>query len=352
MTLYLAGFIFKLRSNVQGIKMTYDKEHIDNHEFLLSVIEEAPYGLIAIDLDGVITIANDQSLQLLNLENSAAELAGMNIVEVIAEIEAVKTKVSNCLNKKRKKFDLEEVFYNESYLTFRGRKIHNGMIITIADISTIKEAKHAALSSLLEGQEQERKRLAREIHDGIGPILSTLKMNLSNIEGDVENLSHELGDKFRKSYEMIDEAANDLRSISHNLMPKVLSDFGLIDALETLCEKINDTKGIEVSFINSGLYERLDEVTELALYRIAQELINNTLKYAQANKITLQIIRRELNIQLMYEDDGKGFSPEMVSQGIGLMNIENRAKALAGEVVIDSHPERGMTATIEIPLNG
>ncbi|MEQ6119833.1 PAS domain-containing sensor histidine kinase [Reichenbachiella sp. MALMAid0571] len=331
--------------------MTYDKELINNHDFLLSMIEEAPYGIIAIDLMGNITIANAQSLEQLGLEYSIDELTGMKILEVIDEIDELKTKVDHCLTKKRKQFDIEEVFYNGKYLTFRGRKIHNGMIVTIADISSIKEAKHAALNSLLEGQEQERKRLAREIHDGIGPILSTLKMNLANIEGDVETISHELGDKFRKSYEMIDEAANDLRSISHNLMPRVLSDFGLIEALETLCEKIDETKGIEVSFINSGWHERLDEVTELALYRIGQELINNTLKYAQAKKITLQVIRRDLNIQLMYEDDGKGFLPELVSKGIGLMNIENRAKALAGEVIIDSHPGRGMTATVEIPLN-
>jgi signal transduction histidine kinase len=225
------------------------------------------------------------------------------------------------------------------------------MIVTIDDITSIKEAEYNALNSLLEGQEYERKRLAREIHDGIGPILSTLKMNLANIEGDVENLIPELREKFKKSYEMIDEASNDLRSISHNLMPKVLSDFGLVEALETFCEKINVTINLEIDFINTGLSERLDVVTELGLYRITQELVNNTLKHAKANKITIQLIKRENTIQLMYEDNGIGFDSIMASDGMGLFNIENRTKALAGRVTVDSQKNNGMTAIIEIPLS-
>lgn len=331
--------------------MSSHKGFTGSKDFLHAIIEGAPYGIIAIDPQGTITIANAQALLLLDLDTSVQQVLHTNILDVLGDMDELTRQIRKSLNKGLTVFDLEEFFRKGKHLALRGRKIKEGMIITIADISSIKESEHMAMNALLEGQEQERKRLAREIHDGIGPILSTVKMNLSGIEDEIETLNHSLGEKFRKSYSMIDEAANDLRSISHNLMPKLLSDFGLVEALETHCEKINDTKGIKVDFIHSGKIYRLDMVTELALYRISQELINNTLKYAMAKKITLQLIKRDTNIQLMYEDDGQGFSYQKVDKGLGLMNIENRAKALAGEVVIDSQPGKGMTATIEIPLN-
>lgn len=331
--------------------MIFNRGFTVSHDFLLSVLGGAPYGIVAINLEGYITIANTQALILLDLKMKVNEIVEMEILEVVSELKELKESIEHCLVVSRKDFDIEEIHFRNKYLTCKGRMIPNGIIITITDITSIKDAEHDALNSMLEGQELERKRLAREIHDGIGPILSTVKMNLANIEDDIENLNHDLGEKFRKSYEMIDEAANDLRSISHNLLPKVLSDFGLVEALETLCEKIDKTKSVGVVFINSGLNKRLDEVTELGLYRISQELINNTLKHSESKKITLQLIKRDQNIQLMYEDDGQGFDPDKVSQGIGLLNIGNRVKALAGEVIIDSHPNKGMTATIEIPLN-
>ena len=147
---------------------------------------------------------------------------------------------------------------------------------------------------------------------------------------------------------MIDQAADDLRTISHNLMPKVLSDFGLVEAIDSLCDKI-DEAGLRVEFISTGIEKRLNKVSELSLYRITQELINNTLKYGQATKITVQLIKRDQSIRLMYEDDGKGFDLNSISKGLGLMNIENRAKALAGQVTFDSQPIQGMTAIIDIP---
>lgn len=324
---------------------------IETQDFLLSVIESAPYGILTIDLQGEVTIVNSQVPELLNLEQKADDIVGIKILSLMNEVEELNTEINNCLRNGLKEFDIPEVFYLDKYLTFRGREISEGMIITIADITSIKEAQYSTLNSLLEGQEQERKRLAREIHDGIGPILSTVKMTLANIEGDLENIDRDLAAKFRKSYGLIDEAADDLRSISHNLMPKVLSDFGLVEALETLSEKINETKSLSVEFINAGIDERLDEITELGLYRISQELINNTLKHAQASLITIQLIKRPESIRLMYEDNGKGFNPDNITKGIGLANIEYRAEALECETIIESQPGKGMIATVEIPLD-
>lgn len=330
--------------------MIINKGFTETHDFLLSVIGGAPYGIIVIDLSGNITIANSQAVDHLGLGQNVNDLVEMEITEVIDDLEDLKLAIEKCLVHGRENFDLVEVHHQDKYLSFRGRKILNGMIITIADITSIKESEHATLNSLMEGQEIERKRIAQEIHDGIGPILSTVKMNLSSIEQGVKDVDQSLAEKFRKSYDMIDEAANDLRSISHNLMPKVLSDFGLAEALETLCEKVEETKKLDVQWINNGLEERLDKVTELSLYRICQELINNTIKYADASRISIQLVKRDQSIHLIYEDDGNGFSPNVQSSGIGLTNIDNRARALAGEAIIDSQPGKGMTALIDIPL--
>ncbi len=330
-----------------------DYRHSDEtSDFLRSIIDGAPYGIIALASNGTIRIANEQAMLLLDTQTKASEYINQDASLALVRWSSLRSAILDSLNHNSQGFDIEDVMLNGRHLAFRGRPIHRGLMVTIADISTIKESEINALNSLLEGQEQERKRLAREIHDGIGPILSTVKINLAGIEDDVETINHSLGEKFRKTNKMIDEAANELRAISHNLMPKLLSDFGLVEALETLCEKINDSKSPNIQFIHSGIKHRLDEGTELALYRISQELINNTLKHAQASKITLQVLQKQAHIQLMYEDDGVGFRQAKKTQGLGLTNIENRTKALSGEVIVDSRPGKGMTATIEIPLNG
>lgn len=321
------------------------------HDILKSVIEAVPYGMVSFNQDGRVTVANKHAIDLLGLRKYSEDIVGLEVLTVIDNIHELKASIRECLKSGRKNFDLEEIFCNEKCLNLKGRRIVDGMIITVADITDLKESETLSLNAMLEAQELERKRLAAEIHDGVGPILSTVKMNLAAIEDNLDRVDRELGSKFRKSYKMIDEVADDLRSISHNLMPRVLSDFGLVEALSTLCEKVDASKSVNVNFLHSGMKERLEEIVELGLYRISQELINNTLKHAQASNITLQLIHKGEYILLMYEDDGKGFDTETVPHGLGLLNIENRAKAMAGEMRIDSFQGKGMTATVEAYLN-
>jgi signal transduction histidine kinase len=320
-------------------------------ELLFSVLENTPFGIIILNTEGKIHWVNAQAICFLNIPYSAAEIVHMEISEIVHEPIELLSPIHDHLIKMEKAFDVEGVFYNERYLTFRGRIIPGGMIITIADITNVKLSEFLSLNSMLEGQEMERKRLAREIHDGIGPQLSTLKMQLAGIESDIQKASAKIGEQFAKSYGLIDEVADDLRSISHNLLPKVLIDFGLLEALESLIDKIHGTKNIDISFISSIPEKRLHHVLELGIYRICQELINNTLKHANAKKITLQLIQVHKLMRLTYEDDGLGFIHTEQNHGLGLMNIESRVKAFGGELNIDSVPGKGMTATIEIPLN-
>jgi len=318
---------------------------------LYSILDNTPFGIISFNDERQVSLINNQAVIFIGLDMSVNEVRNRFVLDIITQPPELRKKVESCISKKKKDFDLEGLLLNGKYLTFRGRKIADGMLITIADITNIKRSEFFALNSLLEGQEIERKRLAREIHDGIGPLLSALKLNLANIEGDIENKNTDLEKKFQKSNKLIDEIADDLRSISHNLLPKVLSDFGLVESLEALSEKINASNSVSMTFMHTGLDQRLEDVFELGIYRIGQELISNTLKHGNARKITMQLIMRKDSLHLIYEDDGRGFDPSMIKNGLGIMNIQNRVKALGGEINFDSHPGKGMTATIEFPFN-
>jgi two-component system NarL family sensor kinase len=159
----------------------------------------------------------------------------------------------------------------------------------------------------------------------------------------------------QSAIQLIDSMAIEMRSISHSLMPRVLEDFGLVDALENLCNKLDNTNKIKVSFLNVGVNKRCDKLVELGLYRITQELINNAIKHSKAQTIQVQLIHRSDSLMLMVEDDGIGFDLNNIKdddEGIGLLNVESRAKAFGGDFFLDTADGRGVIATIEIPING
>ncbi|MBN2521496.1 MAG: sensor histidine kinase, partial [Bacteroidales bacterium] len=199
----------------------------------------------------------------------------------------------------------------------------------------------------------ERKRIAREIHDGIGPLLSTIKIYLESASDDLkEGKNNKVFEKIANITQMIDSVAIDIRSISHDLMPRVLEDFGLVAALENLCDKMNKLNKINVTFYTSGINGRFKKL-EFGIYRIAQELMNNAFKHSEAKNLTLQLIQHKNSIVLMTEDNGIGFDLVKITKentGIGLKNVEARVKALGGILDIDTAIGRGVTTTIEIPI--
>ncbi len=319
-------------------------------DFLFAVLENTPFGIIAFNIKGRIQWTNAQALKFLVLNKTEKEIVGGNVTEIIHGPFELVGRIKEILMGNKQSFDLEGLYYKNRYLTLRGRSTKRGVILTVADITSIKMSELLSLNSMLEGQEIERKRLSREIHDGIGPLLSTLKLNLSSIESDVKKADDQFISRFESAYELIDEISDDLRAISHNLIPKVLLDFGLEEAMEALRDKITTGKNIDLTVLFTGMESRLDQVTELGIYRICQELINNTLKHANATSISLQLIRVVKSLRIIYEDNGVGFSYEKVNKGLGLINIENRVKALGGDWTIDSVAGKGMTTTIELPL--
>lgn len=200
-------------------------------------------------------------------------------------------------------------------------------------------------------QDQERKRIAQDIHDSLGSVLSAAKLKLA----EAKELKPELAtdEKFLTGINLIDEASAELRSISHNIMPATLSKLGLVPALKNLSEKISSNKGLKVTFIAHDLDTRLDEQTEISIYRIILELINNIVKHAEAETATVQLVKFPDSINITVEDNGKGFDLNRTLQekkGIGLGNIFSRVEYMKGQINVDAVPGRGTTVIIDIPV--
>lgn len=198
--------------------------------------------------------------------------------------------------------------------------------------------------AMLQGQENERTRLSRELHDGIGAKLASLKINLSNINANLKS------DELSSSIQFLDETISDLRQISHDLMPETLLNYGLIKSLEDYFIEIKKNNPKQnIIFETYGNVIQLHQEKELAIYRIILELVTNSLKYAQAKEILIQLVYDKNNINLTVEDDGIGFIIEQNHSGIGMKTIESRIKFLKGEVEIDSKIDHGTSFFIHFP---
>jgi signal transduction histidine kinase len=213
------------------------------------------------------------------------------------------------------------------------------------------EKKLLAAQSVMVGQEKERQRVAQELHDSIGVLLSTAKIHFSNV---VKNTSdEETLEMVRKADKLLSEAGEEVRDISHNMMPGVLSKFGLNEAIEDLLDEVSDSGILEVSYNVEELTIRLPEDHEIMLYRVIQELVNNTLKYAAASRIIFSLKKTENHLLIEYTDDGKGFDESNIakSKSLGISGIRSRIDFLDGTLSIDSRPGQGATFHIEVPIN-
>lgn len=217
----------------------------------------------------------------------------------------------------------------------------------------LQEQEIASLQGVLEGQEQERKRVAIDLHDRLGGILSMVKLHFSAVEEKLPEDNPEKK-KFLTASELLDLAAGEVRNISHNLLSGVLAKFGLLPALKDLTDRINESGEIKLNLIHHNVENALDGEQELQLYRIVQELISNILKHADAKEATIQLIRNkdEKIVNLIVEDDGKGFDPSTPSpsSGIGLSNLKVRVNKLQGSFHIDSGKGVGTSVSVNIPV--
>lgn len=214
-----------------------------------------------------------------------------------------------------------------------------------------QEKELEATKTILKVQEEERGRVAKDLHDGLGGMLSGIKLNLSAMKGNVILQQQDAG-LFAKSIEQLDNAISEMRRVAHNMMPESLLKFGLSQAVQDYCESLNESGVIQVTFKNLGLNERIENSVEIVLYRIIQELVNNVIKHARAQHIFIQLSKNEHQLTLTVEDDGKGFDVNKIDnlKGFGLSNIQSRVNFLKGNLEIDSKQDIGTSFYITIPV--
>lgn len=208
-------------------------------------------------------------------------------------------------------------------------------------INLKREHQIKTLESLIKGEEQERNRIAKDLHDGLNGDLSAIKFKLNKItESSNVNVSEVI--------DMIDRSCQQVRNISHNLIPPSLENFSLIEATDEFCSKMNESHEEHIHFQHYGDELQLDKKSEVNIYRIIQELITNSVKHAGASEISVQIVKRNSILQITVEDDGKGFKPSLSkSSGIGLKNIKSRVDYLGAELDFSSD-NNGASYFIEI----
>ena len=208
-----------------------------------------------------------------------------------------------------------------------------------------KENQILSMSSMIEGQESERKRIAQDLHDGLGGLLAAIKVKFGIIQKEIDEL--ESINVYEQTSSMIDDACIEVRKIAHNMMPDALSKLGLIEAVKDISDQQPD---IDIKVIDLGI-GRLSETQEVMLYRVIQEFLNNTRKHAQASNVIIQFSSNEHEFHIYLEDDGIGFDRKLNSnsKGLGLKSIESRINFLSGRLEIDSIVGEGTTTHIQIP---
>lgn len=212
-----------------------------------------------------------------------------------------------------------------------------------------QEHKISLLSAMIDGQEKERARIARDLHDGLGGLLSGTKIMLSGDNTSFENKEQQT--LINNIMDRIDQAVDELRRIARNMMPEILLKYGLAEALKEYCQSLKRS-GINITFQSYNYEDQLTKNKQVVIYRIAQELVNNAIKYAEANHILIELRQKETEISLLVEDDGKGFNIDKTdkSKGSGLNNVEARTVFLNGQIQIDSQQEIGTTFTLTCPV--
>ncbi|MFZ5430624.1 MAG: tetratricopeptide repeat-containing sensor histidine kinase [Bacteroidota bacterium] len=211
----------------------------------------------------------------------------------------------------------------------------------------------AATEAVLKGEEQERSRLAKDLHDGLGGLLSGIKYSFQNMK---ENLilTPENAGVFERSLDMLDSSINEMRRVAHNLMPESVYRFGLDSAIRDYCADIHNTGILHIKYQSFGMDTPIPDLSvSVSVYRIVQELVNNILKHAEASYAFVQITRSDSALFVDVEDNGKGMDPDVISGkgGMGWRNINSRVEYLKGTLSLESSEGRGTSIHIEFPLS-
>jgi len=225
----------------------------------------------------------------------------------------------------------------------------NQFKLRLARVKEHEELQRQRFSAVIEAEENERARVAKDLHDGIGQLLSSAKLSLTAVTLPSNDAQGQL---LNNSIQVLDQATQEVRSISHNLMPAALMELGLKEALEDMVLKINESKLLNIKFSIVGIEARLHAPIEVAVYRVVQEVINNMMKHSKADQIEINLTGIENTLHLSISDNGVGFEKEMItkSKGLGWKSVFSRIAMLKGNIEVDTQPGKGTNINIQFAI--
>lgn len=337
----------ELKSSIDRFKVLYEQEAM---------------GVLETTLDGRILDANKRMLDILGYKEH--EFFGLTIKDLtfnqadyIYEDRMINDVVVEnnepLAFTKRLKNKEENIVYAKIWITkVKGKPGESDYLLYfVEDTTDLHKSESARLAALIEGQENERKRVAQELHDGLGQVLSVIKLSLYALQNEINS------EKLDKLTNFAELAIKEYRAVSHNLIPPLLENNGLKDALNDLCINLRSSSNIEIDF-NCNLVAELPKLYAIETYRIIQELMNNTMKHANASKVILTLEQTGNVLDIEYSDNGEGFDIEEVRKkswsmrkGIGISNIEARVKLLNGTITIKSKINKGTSCNMQFYIN-
>ena len=337
------------------------KARLDKSERIFK-LNDANYRLmIENSLIGIFIVQNEK---IIYANSKFVEITGLAIDDVIGETpysvfsrdrNSLKDDIKNCMennsvvhrevdfvdeNKNHKIFEL----YGGS-LKFENVKSFVGNVL---DITEKKNLNKVINETMIFVEENERKRFAKDIHDELGPLLYGVKLHFEFLKKKSENRYEE---SYKSIDEMLVEAIDTSRKISQNFAPAVLVDYGIDAAIKKFIENISSSGAIQIKYDSNLSNNRIPNSIEIILYRVLKELINNTIKHAKANNISIELKRNNKIISLIYRDDGVGLPDLIENSGMGLRNIEGRIRSINGVINLKNAESHGLVVDIKIDLN-
>ena len=244
-----------------------------------------------------------------------------------------------------------------TYLVYRNRMAKKQLEIKQSALEKnhlekqLKDQELAGLDAMIEGQEKERQRIANDLHDNLGGLLATLKLHFHNLKTKTDRLRDEQDELFKATNSLLDETYQQVRNYAHQRNAGLKTSEGLVPSIKNFASKVSVGNNLVVQVEDHDMEGRLENSVEITIFRIVQELITNVIKHAQASEIIVHLTSFEDHINIMVEDNGKGFDPSIIkdNDGMGLASIIKRVEHLGGNVDIDSQSGSGTTVILNIP---
>jgi len=288
------------------------------------------------------------------------EMLEMTIADIRPEsdLERLRADLKKNLGKERTDFEEWE------HLTKSGKKLiveisasniyykrKRQRLVIAHDITEQRKAEEKAISAIIEGEERERQRIAKELHDGLGQYLSASNMNLKSVYEDLNNIPDKLDKSFKTGLDLLKHAISETRNISQNLLPKAIQDYGLELAVESLINNLKSNNNIKFTLYKNISETDIPNNIQINLYRILQEALNNSIRHGKPGKIDVQLAYSDNEILLVVEDNGTGFNiHEITGGGLGLRSMKTRAGAMSAELDIVSSKEKGTIISVIVPI--